>query len=202
MNPKKQPKPPSIIKPGEEKIRSFIAVPIPEQMRQAIGGMQNTLKKRGMVLRWVKPENLHYTIKFLGNISPDIVDPLSEKLKELAAASPRFTMRLGGIGAFPNMRQAKVFWIGLQAGSGELIQLAGQVSRIAGEFPTEADNKRFKPHLTIGRVKGRPSGRWPIPESFFKDSLGECECERILLMKSTLAPGGSIYEVLSDNPLQ
>lgn len=148
-------------------------------------------------MRWVAPENLHYTLKFLGDIAPDIVRPLGDSLTELALQTNPFEMRVGRLGAFPNLQAPRVLWVGLTGGENELSALAREVSSRVKLFPTQADNKPFKPHLTIGRAR-EAHQRIVLPESLLQASFGEMRCDRIILMQSTLTPKGSLYSPLAE----
>jgi 2'-5' RNA ligase len=183
------------------RIRAFIAVPVSDSVRQAIGDYQKTLRRQGIDLRWVPPENLHFTLKFLGDIDPAIVSPLGVRLSELAARTRAFPLEAAGAGAFPNPRQPRVFWIGLRRGSELLVQLAEEVSLIVRDFPTQADNKPFKPHLTIGRSREREARPLHLPDPLLHFAFGECPCDRLLLIQSQLGPGGAKYSTLAEAKL-
>ncbi len=183
------------------KIRAFIAVPVSDSVRQAIGDYQKTLRRQGIDLRWVPPENLHFTLKFLGDIDPAIVSPLGNRLGELAARTQAFPLEAAGAGAFPNPRQPRVFWIGLRRGSEPLVQLAEEVSLIVRDFPTQADNKPFKPHLTIGRSRDREARSLHLADDLLHCAFGECFCDRLLLIQSQLGPGGARYTPLIEAEL-
>lgn len=183
------------------KIRAFIAVPVSQSIRNTISDYQKSLRHKGIDLRWVSPGNLHFTLKFLGDIDPAIVTPLGERLRELALRTPPFPLEAAGAGAFPNLRQPRVFWIGLRQGSEPLIQLAKEVSNIVQAFPTQADNKPFKPHLTIGRSRDRAARPLHLPDHLLHCAFGECSCDRLLLIQSQLGPGGAAYSTLAEAKL-
>ena len=181
-----------------DRIRAFIAVPVSAEVRRAVSDLQSTLRRRGVALRWVSPENVHFTLKFLGGIDPAIVPPLSEVLQTLAKGVEAFDVRLGGLGAFPNLGAPRVFWAGVVNGAERLKTLASEVSTVVKDFPTEADNKPFKPHLTLGRSKSRRSERLVIPPNLLQGTLGDFRCDRMVLMKSVLGPGGAQYTPLCE----
>jgi len=187
--------------PEAGSIRSFIAVAVSVEVRQALAELQTTLRRRGLSLRWVQRENLHFTLKFLGTIDPGRVEPMGEALCELASKNSPFEITLGGLGAFPNLRAPRVLWVGLRAGTESLVALAQEVSAMVETFPTEADNKTFKPHLTIARIKERRPRPLGIPEKLLRASFGSCVCDRVLLMQSVLAPGGARHTLLVEAPL-
>jgi len=172
-------------------IRAFVAVPVSREVCEAVSRLQDTLRRRGISLRWVRPEGLHFTLKFLGNIDEGIVEPLGEKLREIASEHPIFELRIGGIGAFPNLNAPRVLWAGVESGAELLTALARQVSEVVREFPTEADSKKFKPHLTLARSKDRRSRRLVLPEKLTRATLEATLCDRVVLMKSELSPKGA-----------
>lgn len=206
-NPEKKrrpaPKTSGLLDPSKEPIRTFIALPLSEEVRGEIEQLQDTLKRRGLSLRWVPPANLHFTLKFLGNISPEIVEPMGARLSEATADIAPFEIAVGGLGAFPNLRSPRVFWAGLQAGSEPLIELARSVSEVVQEFPTQADRKPFKAHLTLGRAKDhRRCPPLSIPDALLAAPLGNMRCEAIRLIQSCLGTGGARYSVLREARLR
>jgi len=188
--------------PQNNKIRAFIALPVSNEIQNNIKNLQNNLRQRGISLRWVPPSNVHFTLKFLGNIDPSLVEPIGEGLREIADKTKPFDIDIGGLGAFPNLHSPRVFWVGLRAGTGSLLYLSVEISSLIKQFPTEADNKEFRPHLTLGRSKDRKPNRLYIPESLIQASLGTIICDRIILMQSTLAHNESRYTPLIESVLQ
>jgi RNA 2',3'-cyclic 3'-phosphodiesterase len=181
-----------------QKIRAFIAVPLPERVRSQVKELQQDLGRRGTPLRWVSPENLHLTLKFLGDIEPAVAEQLGERLEEILHPVAPFRVSYRQIGAFPNMQAPRVFWVGIGQGRQQLEQLAESISTLVKEFPTQADNKKFRAHLTIGRSRrGRPQ---PIhlPRKILELSFGQCDVDRVQLVKSVLGPTGPVYTVLKD----
>jgi len=178
-------------------IRCFVAVDLPDEMREEIGRLQSGIATQG--LRLVRPELVHVTIKFLGDVPEEKVDRVKEALSTVKAAP--FTARVRGMGAFPG-RSVRVVWLGLESDFSGLYNKVEEALKLLGYPPEE---RGFAPHVTIGRV-GRPNAA-TSRELLAKISsqsaldLGSFEVNEFYLKKSTLTPGGPIYEDLSVFPL-
>jgi len=179
------------------RIRTFIAVDLPGQIKDRIGEIISPLKPLSRSIRWVRPEGLHLTLKFLGEIPeeqlPDIFSALETALSEWST----FRFRLSGLGGFPNLRRPRVLWIGIREGGDPLRELAGAVDRalVSCGFPPE--KRPFSPHLTIGRVRS-PQGLQEVLEQL---PAIDCTSEPITagavkVMKSQLKPTGAEYSAL------
>ena len=180
-------------------LRSFIAVEIPAEIQtanaQATAPLKNTLPKP--LIRWVAPQNVHLTLKFLGDVSPANLEQLAGTLKVEAASHEMFSMSVGGLGAFPNPRRARVIWIGLDAPPA-LAALQRGVDAAAAQLGYPREERPFSPHLTIGRVTqtASPSDVQLLRsalESAQVDILGNVRVAAIHIFKSDLRSGGSVY---------
>jgi 2'-5' RNA ligase len=182
-------------------LRAFIAIELPAPVRQAVAAVQECLKSEGVRLRWVRPENIHLTLKFLGQTPVDAVDALSCTLDAAAQATAPFELAIQGLGAFPGIRRPKVVWTGVGGDLAALQQLHRKIdSSVAAvdrrRFPE--DNRPFKAHLTLGRVKGRIDSR-PLSEAVQKCRGPRDSGLRVAqfgLIKSVLTPQGPRYTTL------
>ena len=179
-------------------IRTFIAVPIPEEIRKKLKDIQAELRKHETgAVRWTHPDGIHLTFHFLGEIEESGVKDLAEMLQEAGSACRPFSCRARGLGAFPNLQRPRVFWAGLEIGSeAEKLHQALKIGLIRLRYPVES--RAFSPHLTLGRVKS-PSGLTAVISQVGERKeieLGEFEAREIILFKSDLRPGGSIYTPL------
>ncbi len=179
-------------------IRGFIAVPLPAEVKERLSGAQRRLKPAAPDVKWVEPESFHITLKFLGSVSPE---RLQETWREVVAGlrgAQSFTLRLVGVGAFPNAGRARVVWAGITEGAEELAQLAARTERVCAECGFEAENRPFRAHVTLGRA--REPG--PNPQlaaqldALAAEDLGTVPVDRVLLMRSELTPKGAVYTVL------
>jgi 2'-5' RNA ligase len=180
-------------------LRSFIAVKLPGEIQNAvarsIAPLQKNLPKP--LVRWVAPDNVHLTLKFLGDVSPTNLKLLAESLKVEAGNHEIFSIPVGGLGAFPTARRARVLWIGLEAPTA-LIALMRGVEAVAVNLGYPAEERPFSPHLTIGRVGQNISATdlQRISTALGElnvGSLGLVQVDAVHIFKSDLLPGGSIY---------
>jgi 2'-5' RNA ligase len=179
-------------------IRCFVAVDLPAQMREEIGRLQSQIATEG--LRLVRPELVHITLKFLGDVPEEEAEKVAEALRGVRAAP--FAARVRGVGAFPG-KIIRVIWLGLEGNFEELYQ---DVEAALAPFGFEREARGFSPHVTLGRV-GRPSAETnrklaPKMAALSDVDLGIFTVDRFLLKKSTLTRGGPIYDDLAEFPLR
>ncbi len=186
-------------------IRAFIAVDIPDSLRQDLAALQSELRASGADVGWVKPENLHLTLKFLGDIEESQVEPLVLSLSKesVRLGSSPFTISLEGIGAFPKTTYPRVIWVGVNQGKEELEKLALGVERTCVDLGFAAEERPFSVHLTIGRVRSKDRLAWLIKKLQVAEFRGSAPAsiDRILLIQSTLSPHGPTYTPLAEIPL-
>ncbi len=184
-------------------IRAFIAIEMPEALLDAFTKMRNTLRRSGDGIKWVQPDRIHLTLKFLGDISPQQQSDVEAGLLAALEGVPAFTLQSEGTGAFPSLKRARVYWVGLHsAGQDQLRQLHQQIDLALATrgFPREA--RRFNPHLTIGRVRrnhGSSDAASAIRDYHFPTL--KIPVTHIDLIKSALTPQGPIYTTLLSFPL-
>jgi 2'-5' RNA ligase len=189
-------------------LRSFIAVKIPVKIQSTIAHNTASLQKDlpKPLVRWVASQNLHLTLKFLGDVSPANLERLAEGLKAEAAAHEPFPMSVGGLGAFPTPRRARVIWIGLQSPPA-FAALQRGVEAAAARLGYAAEERPFSPHLTIGRVGQNVSTadlqriRTAL-EATTVGALGTVQVDAIQIFKSDLQPGGAVYTNLYTLPMK
>jgi len=183
-------------------LRAFVAIIIPPEIKKAIASQTASLQKvTGHAVRWVPADNIHLTLKFLGDISPSSVELLSEALVAECSQHTPFELVVGGLGCFPNPRRPSVIWIGLDAPTC-LGQLQHRIESTCAYLGYDPEEKSFSPHLTIGRVREQ-AGSTEIKhiqvalESKNIGTLGSFTVGDIHLFKSDLQPSGPIYTSLS-----
>lgn len=183
-------------------LRCFIAIELPQDIKEGIAGKTKRLRAAEADVRWVSPENLHLTLKFLGNTPEDLLEDVREKLSAVAGRHPAFSFGLSGAGAFPDTGRPRVVWIGVRD-SGELAGLQGDVDAAMAELGFEAEQRAYSPHLTLGRVKS-PRGRIALKEELSRIEdidFGMVEVREVALMRSQLRPTGASYSRLFAAPL-
>ena len=181
-------------------MRTFVAVDLPENLKAELRIRQETLKRAAQGGRWVRPEGIHLTLKFLGEISEEQSGQVTESLSQV----PRFeafSVEVKGFGFFPNSRRPRVLWVGVEGGE-PLAALAAEVEKSlqAVGFPPEA--RPFKPHLTLARF------RFPRPQpglakelsATHSPSLGHLTVSQFSLIESRLNPQGAEYRKIADYP--
>jgi len=182
-----------------EMIRAFIAVPVSDEIRSAVETVESELKRIGADVKWVRPGNVHLTLKFLGNIRPDDVGSLKAALGQALAGVTGFEARVAGLGTFPRGRgKPRVVWMGLEEGVDGLKDLAGRVDDACASLGFERETRPFAGHLTIGRSR-RGGGRLPelaeaVAELLFNPL--QLKVDRVNLVRSRLSPEGPTYTVL------
>jgi len=180
-------------------IRSFIAFDIDsESILKKIAGVQSLLIKTGAGLKLVKPENIHITVRFLGNITQNMVEKIFEEMKKVQFAP--FDVKIHGIGAFPHLRYPRVLWIGITEGADQLRNIFDQLEPRLRGLGFAPDTRGFSPHLTIARVKsGRNKAELVkcITENA-NCELGIIKAEWLRLKRSDLTPKGPIYSTLKE----
>ncbi len=182
---------------AEESARLFVAVLLPAEVREALASLIERGKKKGTDVRWTRKENLHITLKFLGDVRERDIPRVEKALQEAAAGAEGFRLCIRGLGAFPSEGRPRVLWAGVGEGSEELASLASRVEESLRPFGFPKED-RFSGHVTLGRL------RHPEPSPWFRGWAEEEEMQplevgvrRFWLMKSTLAPSGAVYEPLA-----
>lgn len=180
---------------SEEVYRLFVAVPLWDQFRAGALSLFNELSRNRWPLRWVKPENWHLTLQFLGDVKVDSVSHLSESLRSSIRGIAPFEIELGEVGGFPRVSKARVVWVGVKQGRDPLLELAKNVRNgcVAGGCP--GDKKPFEAHLTLARAKEEPVNI-QLPPEIYKASWGTHTVDHIALVRSHLQKGGPAYEVI------
>ncbi len=185
--------------PMSERIRSFLAFDIDvEEVTKRLADVQKHLVQTGADLKLVDPQNIHMTIRFLGDISPAMVDKVFEEMQKVKFAP--FEVVFKGLGAFPDIHYPRVLWVGISAGAEQLKSVANQIEpglQVLGFTP---DPKGFSPHLTVARVRsGRNRG---VLSDFMEKNLnrefGKVNASCFRLKKSDLTPRGPIYSTLKE----
>jgi len=182
-----------------EKIRSFIAFDIDdEQIVKRFSEAQQVLVRTGADLKLVKPENIHVTMRFLGNITPRMVDSIYEAMQNVSFSA--FDVEIRGLGAFPKLQYARVIWAGIRNGAEKLSNVFDQLEPKLRGLGFKPDSRGFSPHLTIARVKSGRNKAELI--RCMKDSVdyefGIVRAKRLRLKRSILTPRGPIYSTIRE----
>lgn len=188
-------------------IRSFIAVELCAEIRQKLEEILRSMQgPRTQAVRWVPARNIHLTLKFLGDVAPAQMTPLTQQLRDRVCQEAAFSISIGEMGAFPNPRRPRVVWVGVDAPQ-ELAALAALVDRETGRLGFPPEDRPFSPHLTLGRVNqsATPEQVRQIAAVLAEQNvgrLGTCRVSEVVLFRSDLRPGGAEYTPLLKLPLR
>lgn len=184
-------------------IRSFIAIELPEETRQKLAAIQEQLSQSRAGVRWVRPTSIHLTLKFLGNIHPTQVDDIAAAAAQVIGEDSPLTLCAAGLGAFPSQRKPRVIWVGLRGEVERLAKIQTDLEKVLEPLGFAREERGFRPHLTLGRVKDRRRLQ-PLIEALSKLEIPEFnsfDVDEIILYKSDLRPTGAIYTKLHRMPL-
>jgi len=183
-------------------IRAFVALEMPERIREAIRREQRHIKAESPRARWTRPEGQHLTLKFLGETTAEKLALLKNAIVDRVDVMPVVSVRLRGAGFFPSARRPRVAWIGGEAPGGAAVAAAVDEAAVASGFPREG--REWSLHLTQARL----DRAWPrnAVERFIEWGRGlELEpftCRKVVLFASELRPGGAVYTPLERFPLE
>jgi 2'-5' RNA ligase len=186
-------------------MRTFIALPLPEEVKWRLTECQRALRPAaGEAVRWTRPEQLHLTLRFIGEIAEADVDPLSAALHEVACRSTPFSLRAHGLSAFPDARHPRVIWAGVGGDLADARSLQERILEVTRPWGVVED-RPFHAHLTLGRVvagQSRAAAR-ALEEAgrAGAEDFGSWKADAVELLRSDLAPGGARYSVLERVPL-
>ena len=178
------------------KIRCFCAVDISGDIKDRILDFRDEIKGNFGKVSWTKREGMHITLKFFGDQEESKIDEIKGALSEVSKDFSKVNIELGCLGFFPGFRRPRVIWVGLNKGEGELIDLKGMIDDMLVKIKIPRDGKRFKPHLTLGRIRN-PEGK----EGIYRDlvmknegrAFGSFIADRLFFIQSILKPEGAEY---------
>jgi 2'-5' RNA ligase len=182
-------------------MRLFLAIDLPETLRRDLGELQRRLRSSATGWRWVRPEGIHLTVRFLGEVATEVDARNREAWRRAAGACPAVRFGVGGLGVFPPRGGPRVLWMGVEAlePADGLSRLGKAVETAARAEGYAAERRPFHPHLTLARADRR--GRPRRPGSDEAGPMGEVEALELVLFESRLGPGGARYTRLDTFPL-
>jgi len=187
---------------NSETIRAFIAIELPDAVKNEIVKLETDLKKNSPdVVKWVDPDGIHLTLKFLGNITTAQAEEVLMGMEEAVQGVVPFNLEVRGAGAFPGLNRVQVVWVGLKGELDKLSELQRRVVMNMEQLGFPKEDRGFTPHLTLGRLRNyaRPEDRKKIGEVLSKTTFvinTSFTAEAVHLVKSRLTPKGAIYTVI------
>jgi 2'-5' RNA ligase len=183
-------------------VRSFIAIDLPDSVRRRIEELTLELRKSNAHVGWVRIEGIHLTLKFLGNVALDLIEEIKPVLADIAVQTPPIHLEPAGCGAFPSIKSPRVIWVGFRGEIDSLAKFVRRVEAAMAHFGFKPEDRPFKPHITLGRVKGRERLEALRQIVFaYRDFTAEpFDATEVVLYKSDLRPDGARYAPLSKAP--
>ena len=183
-------------------VRSFIAIDLPAGVRAELTSLEENFKaRRHPFVKWVDPESMHLTLKFLGNVAADSIPQIIEAMSGVARSHSPFKLQVAGTGAFPNWQRPQVVWVGVGGDLDRLNSLQKGLESVLSPLGFPAESRSFSAHLTLGRLRDRvtPDDRRRFTEFAQKVEFRATlpfEVSAVRLMRSQLTPAGPIYSEL------
>lgn len=183
-------------------MRTFIAIEFSDEIKNALSQIQSHLKYSGADVKWVEKDNIHLTLKFLGEIDEKKCEKVKAALDGIAQSAKAFEISLKDIGAFPKIDFPRVIWVGLDKGAKESTELAKKVDEALSKIGFPEETRPFAAHLTIGRVRS-PKNKLALKDKLISlqipaDIHGPEIISSIFLFQSKLTPAGAIYSKLHE----
>jgi len=191
-----------------EQVRSFIAIELPDELKEALTQMQAQLRLgQPISVKWVDPYSIHLTLKFLGNIAVGRISEITQAMEEAAQGMSPFHLEVKGLGVFPNLKRVQVAWVGLGGELDKVSQLQQRIESNLMPLGFTAESRAFTPHLTLARLRDRvlPDERERFGQLIANtrfEAIHTIRVDSINLMRSQLTREGAIYSQLSSVALK
>jgi 2'-5' RNA ligase len=191
-----------------EEVRCFIAIELPDGVKRGLRELQAQLKAESSApVKWVEPENIHLTLKFLGNVASGRIDEIAQAMKEAVRGTPPFSLEVKELGVFPNPRRVQIVWVGVSGETEKLATLQKRIESGLAKLGFAPENRRFTPHLTLARLRDRatPQEREKLGQLIAETEFAAAQSfsvDSVKLIKSQLTREGPIYSQLSSAELE
>ncbi len=178
-------------------MRTFIALELSKEIKEELSRLQDELKKADADVKWVKPDNIHLTLKFLGNVEDTKIEQIRNILKEISSKHMAFEISLFKIGAFPHLNYPRVIWVNIDKGCGETEEIAKEIENNLEKEGFARESRPFSAHLTLGRVKSGKN-KLKLKQKCVSIDIRPISCviNHITFFQSTLTPRGPVYTPL------
>jgi RNA 2',3'-cyclic 3'-phosphodiesterase len=177
-------------------MRVFIAIDLPNEVRDRLREVQHELRSLTNSVRWVAPESIHITLKFVGQVPEKRIEDIDTALRGLTWKA--FTVTVRGVGFFPGTRSPRVFWAGMEAPT--MKGLAEHLDTRMERLGFDKEKRAFRPHITLARAKeSRIDSSLVLGATQYEEhNFGSFTADRVFLFQSTLKPSGAVYEKLKE----
>ena len=186
-----------------ETVRMFIAIELPGDVRQYVAECEDRLRRAGADVRWVRPDRIHLTLLFLGEVPADRLADLEAAVRAAAGSFAPLALQAAGAGRFPLRGTPRIIWIGVEEPTGGLVRLQKAVAEATADFAEKREDREFAAHLTLGRAKSGKNAR-PLDEAIAAmaaETGPAFEVREVVIFKSELSPQGPTYTPLAKLPL-
>ncbi len=179
-------------------LRTFIAIPVPETLFPVARNLKNLVRRNGIKVKWVRPEAIHLTLKFLGHTPGSSVEEIRSILSELAQGQMAFQLSVVGTGCFPKQERPRILWLGIKGELDPLHQLVSEINRRLEPLGYLTEEKTFIPHLTLARIS-YPQKKNPDISAFLEASYEPVSfsVQKFQFISSELFSNGAVYSILS-----
>ncbi len=176
-------------------IRAFISVEIPDEIKGALQDIQQAFRESRDRITWVRPQGMHITLKFLGDIEEGSIPEIGARMQKAGDNIEPFVIHLLGAGVFPGMKKPRVLWAGIREGAEDLKKIQEDLDSRLEDLGFPISIRPFSPHITIGRIKDIRDPRWFAAqmEKHGDTEIGSMRAESIHLFESRLRPDGAVY---------
>ena len=177
-------------------IRSFLAFELPREIGQVVTDISGKLRNTSLRVRWVKPENIHLTLVFLGSIRPEHLDAVQEQTRAVCEGHQPFNIKLRGMGIFGNRRHPRVLWLGLDGDLKGMGVFRDELQQPLQPFGVQTEKRAFNPHLTLGRFRKDTRASEELDglmRKYGNLTSPLCTLDRLVLFRSDLKPDGAVY---------
>jgi len=191
-----------------EQVRSFIAIELPDELKLELVQLEGRLKSSNPPsVKWVDPDGIHLTLKFLGNVAVDKIGKITKVMEEATRGIPSFNLKVRELGVFPNLRRVQVAWVGVQGEVDKLGQLQERIESGLAPLGFAPESRKFSPHLTLARLRNQASlnerqsfGQLIATTKF--EAVHGIKVDAISLVRSQLTREGAIYSRISSASLK
>jgi len=185
-------------------IRSFLAFELPDDIKTVVTRVSGEIRKSSLDVRWVRPEFIHLTVVFMGDIESEQIAPMGASLGVVCSQHSPFTISLKPMGCFPNIRNPRVIWLGIDGDLERMSRFRDDLQHALSPFGIKEEERAFRPHLTLGRFRMLGKRQTELEQLLAKYkelSSPAHSLSELVLFRSDLKPGGAVYTKMWSWPL-